>query len=171
MPYTKNFLNYNTKQGVVKHYYGFIYSLGGIVSIKAGDFEKTKGFPNFWAWGYEDNLFQKRVIDNKLTINRNQFYKFMDKNIIQMKDDIVRIVNRDEFDRFVSDTPEGWNTITNLYYEYDDKTDFVNVKEFSTGISENTEKNKEIDLRQGSKPFDIAPKPKRRTGRMGLQMF
>ena len=56
MPFNKNFLNFETQKGIVKHFYGFKHTLGGIVSINAEDFERINGFPNFWAWGYEDNL-------------------------------------------------------------------------------------------------------------------
>ena len=38
MPFTKNFLNYFTKPNIVKHFYGFRNTLGGIVSIMANDF-------------------------------------------------------------------------------------------------------------------------------------
>jgi hypothetical protein len=37
MPYNKNFLNYETVQGNVKHFYGYQFTLGGIVSITGAD--------------------------------------------------------------------------------------------------------------------------------------
>ena len=73
MPFTKNFLNYFTKPNIVKHFYGFRNTLGGIVSIMANDFENINGFPNFWSWGYEDNELQNRVLHHKITIDRSQF--------------------------------------------------------------------------------------------------
>ena len=68
MPINKNFIQFETQKGVVKHFYGFKHTLGGIVSINAKDFEQINGFPNFWAWGYEDNLFYERVKLNRLII-------------------------------------------------------------------------------------------------------
>jgi hypothetical protein len=83
MPYTKNFLNYHTEIGCIKHFYGFTFALGGIVSITGQDFEKLNGFPNLWAWGFEDNLLNNRATAAKITIDRSQFYPFLDKNVVQ----------------------------------------------------------------------------------------
>jgi predicted enzyme related to lactoylglutathione lyase len=172
MPYTKNFLNYETTKGVVKHFYGFTYALGGIVSIKAGDFEKVGGFPNFWAWGYEDNLINKRVLNNKLTIDRTQFYNVMDKNIFQMKDGLSRLVNRGEFDRYLSETTEGWHSIQSLEYNINEETGFVDVTNFYTGIVSNPKENKIHDLRNGSRPFGglLNMNTKRRNPRFSMTM-
>ena len=172
MPYTKNFLNYETTNGVVKHFYGFTYALGGIVSIKAGDFEKVGGFPNFWAWGYEDNLINKRALSNNLTIDRTQFYNVMDKNIFQMKDGLSRLVNRGEFDRYLSETSEGWHSIQSLEYNINEETGFVNVTNFYTGIVSNPKENKIHDLRNGSRPFGglLNMNTKRRNPRFGMIM-
>jgi len=168
MPFVKNFLDYNTTIGNIKHFYGYTFTLGGIVSINAGDFEKISGFPNFWAWGYEDNLLQKRVLDAGLKIDRSQFYPLMDKNIFQMKDGLERIVNRSEFDRFVNVTNEGIHSISNLKYIFNESTGFINVTKFNTGNEPNAALNSIHDLRHGSNPFNIT---KRSKPRMGMNML
>jgi hypothetical protein len=153
MPYIKNFLNYETVHGSVKHFYGFTFALGGIVSIKGSDFETVGGYPNFWSWGYEDNLLQVRVLDAKLNIDRSQYYPLMDKNMFQMKDGLERIVKRSEFDRFLSDTTEGFSSITNIQYNINEETGFIDVTNFTTAFDDKPNENVVHDLRNGNKPF------------------
>ena len=153
MPYYKNFLNYETEFNNIKHFYGFQNSLGGIFSIKAGDFEKISGFPNFWSWGYEDNLLQKRAINANMHIDRSEFYPPFDPNICHIKDSVTRTVNRKEFDRFMSDTNEGIHSIYGLEYNIDESNGFVNVTSFFTGNEPKTEFNTIHDLRNGNVPF------------------
>ena len=160
LPYKKNLIDYDTDYGVVKHFYGYKFALGGIVSITGSDFEKTLGFPNFWAWGYEDNTLKKRVDKHKLKVDYNQFYPIMDKNILQLKDGLKKIVNRTEFDSYMSNSENsGHHTIKSLLYEINEETGFVNVKTFETDKPNNPDENIPYDLRQGTKPF--------KTGRRG----
>ena len=173
MPYTKNFLNYETTVGTAKHFYGYDFSLGGIVSIKGADFERILGYPNFWAWGFEDNLLQQRVLEANLKIDRSQFYPIMDKNIFQMKDGLTRLVNRKEFDRYVAKTDEGWQSINSIQYTINEETGFINVDKFFTGIVESPQENKTHDLRNGSRPFALTTMPiatKRGRPTMGMRM-
>jgi len=153
MPLTKNFFNYDTTHGNVKHFYGFEYTLGGIVSIKASDFEAIDGFPNFWAWGYEDNLLQKRVKAANMNIDRSQFYPIMDKNVLLLHDGINRSVNKQEFARYISQTKEGFQSIQNLQYEMDSVNGFVNVRNFTAEINPIISQNKQYDLRNGPVVF------------------
>jgi hypothetical protein len=153
MPYTKNFFDYSTKPGTIKHFYGFKYALGGIISVNALDFERINGFPNFWAWGYEDNLIQKRALNAGLFIDRTNFYPLMDKNVFQMKDGLERLVNRTEFDKFLGLTLEGISNIQNLSLEYNDDNKYVNVKNFTTGTEDVQSQSVPYSLTQGNKPF------------------
>lgn len=157
MPYTKNFLKYETTHGNVKHFYGYTYTLGGIVSIKGSDYEKSNGFPNLWAWGYEDNMFQKRVQTCGLHIDRSQFYPIMDKNILQMKDGLERVVNRTEYERFRFNTTDGLRTIEDLVYNIDDNTMFINITNFKAEVVNNTANNTVHDLRKGNTVFGRPP--------------
>lgn len=169
MPYTKNFLNYYTRPGYVKHFYGFTFTLGGIVSITGGDFEATNGFPNFWTWGYEDNMLNTRVLKKRLVIDRSHFFPISDKNIIQFHDGYLRNVNRSELDRYAKNTLEGWSSIHNIKYQIvtDDsyKTmSFVNVSTFTTGINENENTTIQHDLRKGEKSLNIG-----KSNKMGMR--
>jgi len=71
--YKKNQFSYDTKQGVVKHFFGYEGSLGGIFAIKAADFEAIGGFPNFWTWGREDNMLYMRARRSRLKIDYGEF--------------------------------------------------------------------------------------------------
>ena len=167
MPYNKNFLNYETVQGNVKHFYGYTFTLGGIVSITGADYEKVNGFPNYWAWGYEDNAFNNRVKQSGINIDRSQFYPILDKNILQLKDGIERIVNRGEYDRYIDEVRfqhniDGINTISNVMYSFDENTSFLNIASFQTPISEKPELNTVHDMRNGAVPFIRNPQQRRR---------
>jgi hypothetical protein len=173
MPYGKNFLNYQTTTGVVKHFYGYTFTLGGIVSITGADYERVNGFPNYWAWGYEDNAFNSRVKLAGLTIDRNQFYPILDKNILQLKDGITRIVNRGEYDRYADEiryqnNKDGINSLSDITYHYDDSTSFLNINNFQTPIPERPELNKVHDMRSGAVPFLQTPAQRRGRPRMGM---
>ena len=118
-PLRKNYLDYITTKGVVKHFFGFNYALGGIVSIVGEDFERINGFPNFWAWGYEDNLIQTRIVNAGITIDRSNFYDL----IVNVNDGTLfacinsgtkRLTSKTEYVRYVRHTTEGYNHIYDI---------------------------------------------------------
>ena len=154
MPFNKNFLTFETTTGIVKHFYGFKHTLGGIVSINAKDFEKINGFPNFWAWGYEDNLLYERIKQNRLAIDRSQFFPFADKNILHFYDGYLKQVNKKEFDRYVQQTREGIHSIYNLQYVFNDDTNTYDITSFETGTNEDIKSTKMHDLHNGTTPFN-----------------
>jgi N-terminal region of glycosyl transferase group 7/N-terminal domain of galactosyltransferase len=131
VPYTKNIINYEANAGTVKHFYGFKFALGGIFSIKGGDYERTNGFPNFWSWGGEDNYMQKRAEQIGLVIDRSCFFNILDKNILQLCDGIKRLICRKEAATVVNmTTMDGLITIRNLNYDF--KDEYINVYHFET---------------------------------------
>ena len=154
MPFSKNFINFQTNKGIIKHFYGFKHALGGILSIKCADFEKINGFPNFWAWGYEDNMLHERVIQNRISIDRTQFFPFADKNILHFYDGYLKQVNKTEFERYVNHTHEGINSITNLEYSYNEESKLYDITHFDTGNEENKNTTRIHDLHNGTVPFN-----------------
>ena len=154
MPRNKNSINYETVSGVVKHFFGFTHTLGGIVSINARDFEMINGFPNFWAWGYEDNMIQQRVIRAGYQIDRSIFFKIGDPNIIHLNNTNLREVNQGEFERYTKNTTEGIHSIRDLLYTSDEPAGFVNVTQFSTEYLPNVQRYKWHDLKNGPIPYD-----------------
>tara|TARA_Y100001970_G_scaffold284650_1_gene402449 strand:- start:7673 stop:8461 length:789 start_codon:yes stop_codon:yes gene_type:complete len=82
----KGILKWKTTHGRIKHFYGTnpkkSTALGGLFSITAGDFERLNGFPNYWAWGYEDNALWFRVKFKGINIDYSQFHGMGSKWII-----------------------------------------------------------------------------------------
>jgi len=163
IPFSKIF-DYQTTTGIVKHYYGFEYALGGIVVMKGSDFEKINGFPCFWGWGMEDNVLQKRCNKFGLIVDRSLFYKIGSPEILQLFDGISRIISKkDPWRGEYDDGTDGLSSITQLKYSIDDISDnpndnlyvvnnknikFINIKTFLTKIPFGSEEYYSYDLRE-----------------------
>ena len=143
VPYDSDIIQYETRAGIVKHFYGVKFALGGIFSIKGGDFERTNGFPNFWAWGGEDNYMQYRVLQSGLKIDRRGFFPLQHPNILQMVEGIMRTISRSEAEMvFYKTTNDGLHTIQNLNYNEEEKLNtnavdfcYIHVSHFDCAYS------------------------------------
>jgi len=143
-----NLFDYETTEGIVKHFYGFKYALGGIVSILGSDMEKINGYPNFWGWGMEDNVLQKRCEQNGIIIDRSNFFPIGSPNILHLFDGVSRIINKKDPYRATHDNGiDGISSIKSLKYSIDTTSDnpndnihnifadniyFINIKNFLT---------------------------------------
>ena len=148
LPYKKIF-DYQTTKGVISHYYGFKYCLGGIFAIKGVDFEKIKGFPNYWGWGFEDNKLKQKWDKINGKMNYNQFLFFTDRRVVKLdssnKEHEVRTVNHNnlKYAKLESNTTSGYHTIRNLDYKIQEesaKNIMINVTSFLTERSEKNQK-------------------------------
>jgi hypothetical protein len=152
-PVKKNVIDYITTKNVIKHFYGFTYTLGGIVSILGSDFERIGGFPNFWGWGYEDNLLQRRAQRAKIIIDRSVFYEIGDTvNMVQHTHGNERKMNKFDMNQYFKNTRDGLYTISELRYNIDDSTDFINITGFKTMYEEVKTKTFIHDLNKGNNP-------------------
>lgn len=60
--------------GTVRHAYGHVHCLGGVVFIQSIDFVRAGGFPNgIWGWGGEDRQLEQAVLRAGLVIDRSNF--------------------------------------------------------------------------------------------------
>jgi hypothetical protein len=137
VPYDKDVLGYDTSIGTIKHFYGFTYALGGIFSVKGSDFERIGGFPNFWAWGCEDNCIYNRAILGGLIVDRSTFFQIGDQRILQLYDGATRSICRTEaLSVQRRTTSENLTTIRNLVFEFNGE--YIDVAHFDTAIDPGT---------------------------------
>ena len=163
-----NIFDFYTSNGVIKHYYGFEYALGGIVAIKGIDFEATNGYPNFWGWGMEDTILQQRCERIHLQIDRTEFYPIGSPEILHLFDGISRLINtKDTLRAYKDNGIDGIRTIHQLDYTIDSESlnpldninivvetphiYVINIKTFQTGFIYKEDGFYEYDLREPSK--------------------
>jgi hypothetical protein len=157
-------IDFETVPGIVKHFYGFTYALGGIVALKGSDFEATNGYPNYWGWGMEDNVLQKRCETIGLTIDRSQFYPIGSPDIIHLFDGVSRIINRKDPWRATHDDgidglrtihkldfsidTESMNPLDNIHIINTDNIYIINISTFMTGTRFEHDNYYKYDLRE-----------------------
>jgi hypothetical protein len=133
MPSSKNLFDYSTTRGIIKHFYGYDHTLGGIVSVNGKDFETMNGFPNFWGWGLEDNGLLERAQLYNIKIDRSNFYNYDDPMIININNTLKRLHCKEQIWRANIKNKSGIFHIKNLIYNYN--TDMIIVSNFETEVN------------------------------------
>ena len=149
IPSEKGLIDYNTTHGIVKHYYGFKYALGGIFSIKGTDFEKSKGFPNFWGWGIEDNAMNDRCLEAGLKIDRSQFYPIEDKRILRYFDGFQRTISRKDSLIYKQNGHDSMLDLKNIKWNI--HNEYINVTNFDCKMKPDEQIYAPIDIRTTKK--------------------
>jgi hypothetical protein len=148
-PSVKGLIDYNTIPGVVKHFYGVTYALGGLFAIKGADFETSQGFPNFWGWGLEDNVINKRCLAAGLTIDRSNFFIMSDPKILRPSDGLTRLVGKRDATVYKYEIPDSIKSISNITYAF--HNEYINISQFTCGALHTEQDYYEFDIRRGSK--------------------
>lgn len=159
VPVEPGIIDYSTTRGKIKHFYGFRFTLGGIFSIIGSDYERINGFPNYWSWGFEDNLIQIRAERAGIQIDRSVFYEanvtHNNTKIIQYGHSPIRVFNNDDYRRYTKKENHGINVIHGIIYEYNEKEDMYDVTQFFTSYEESKKHNLVHDLRNGMHPVGL----------------
>ena len=148
-PSNKDLIDYNTTEGVVRHFYGYKFALGGMFAIKGADFEKTKGFPNFWGWGIEDNVMNDRCLASGLTIDRSQFYDIDDTRIARSFDGFQRVISRKDSLTYKQSLCDDITSIKNTQWTLNNE--YINIKTFDCGTNPAEQIYAPIDIRKTKK--------------------
>jgi hypothetical protein len=149
MPSVKGLIDYDTRSGVVKHFYGYEFALGGMFAIKGGDFERSLGFPNFWGWGLEDNMIQDRCLKIGLKIDRSQFYHMRDAQIIRAFDGFERLISKRDTVVYKHETPDNYLSLRNVRWQL--VGEFIHIVSFECNMDPLKQDYAMHDIRKGNK--------------------
>jgi len=177
IPFNKLF-SYETLPGTVAHYYGYTHTLGGIVVIKGGDFERVNGFPCFWGWSQEDNCLNARCLRAGLKIDRSNFYPIGSPEILQLFDGMSRIISKNDVWRGNTDNgTDGLGTLSQVSFSFEqssgeeedcrehmrvpeDISQFIRIATFEPRIPMHADSLYKYDLREKDERT-IRPRPPR----------
>ena len=148
-PKYKGLIDYNTVPGIVKHYYGFRFALGGIFAIKGADFIKTGGFPNFWGWGMEDNAINDRCLAVGLKIDRSCFYEIDDTRIVRSFDGFKRVISQQDVLTYKQSTYDNMQSLTNVNWRF--HNEYINIDSFDCTTKPAEQTYESIDIRNTKK--------------------
>ena len=162
LPYKKGLLDYTVEFGEIKHFYGYKFALGGIFSIRARDFERLNGFPNFWGWGFEDNVIYRRATNNNISVNRDNFFTIGTHKILHFVDSLSKVMDgrilNNEFDKTYREN-DGLDFLKELKYEYNDETDMIDVEAFQSKYKPDANSRVVHHMKDGSKIFKKVRRP------------
>ena len=157
-PNSKDFIDYRTSNGNLKHFFGFSNTLGGILSVKGGDFQKCGGFPNLWGWGYEDNELKIRVDDNNINIDRTQFFDIKSSTDEQISmptfhnstTNPIKMICERSHNIYLHerDKLDGIDDIQNYDWEWFQDENLLKINKFECKISYSEVRPKQVDLRK-----------------------
>ena len=148
-PGEKGLIDYTTTTGVVKHYYGFTFALGGIFAIKGADFEKSKGFPNFWGWGIEDNALNDRCLAVGLKIDRSCFYDINDRRILRTFDGFKRLISKQDSLIYTQAAHDDITHLKNLNWNF--HNEYINITSFECNMNHREQIYEAYDIRKSKK--------------------
>lgn len=148
-PTEKGLIDYTTEPGVVRHFYGYTFALGGMFAIKGADFEKTKGFPNFWGWGIEDNAMNDRCLATGLRIDRSQFYDINDRRIARAFDGFQRIISRQDSMIYRNAGCDDLTALKNVQWTFTEE--YINIGQFECSMNPSEQTYAPIDIRVTNK--------------------
>ena len=149
LPKVKGIIPYKTTHGVVAHYYGAKFALGGMFAIKGVDFEKTCGFPNFWGWGLEDNLLQDRCLKIGLTIDRSIFFPMRHANIFRSNDGVLRKISKRDSIVYKFESPDNMFDLKKLNWNI--MNEMINITSFDAKMDPKEQDFYNYDIRNGSR--------------------
>jgi len=140
--YYKDQFDYTAKKGIVKHFFGYRWTLGGIIAINAEDFERVNGFPNIWTWGLEDNILQRRCMAAGYGVDRSKFLQggADEDKLITLWHGWDRLINKQILPKYQAQSlMDGITILRNIQYNIEnisDNVDMMNVTHFTTGERE-----------------------------------
>lgn len=140
MPGKKNMIHYKTKKGIIKHFYGYKFALGGVFSITGYDFEKINGFPNYWGWGFEDNRLKEKALQANIKIDHSEFFNVNHIDFLQFYNGMEREMNKESVNVYKKDR------VRKITKNENELSDITNIKY----KIENIERNKIVTSKQSN---------------------